>query len=350
MRVAVEDIGRHLQNGQLPATILLNGNEPLLIEEALDVIRQQFKSAGITERIRFTSETGFDWSQLNDAGQSMSLFAEKRCIELRLPTGKPGDKGSKAIVEYCQRAEQEDVLVVISSYLDKRQRQSKWVKALDDKGWVVDCYEIDAARFPGWLKQRLQSRALRVENGVVDLLVHYLEGNLLAAAQEVDKLQVLAKDGAVTLELVKSMLADQAKFNVYMLVDSCLAGDINKSLRMLHSLKNEDVEPVIVVWALAREVRTMASVSSALQRGENKAQLFRNNRIWSKRESCVNAALQRNTSTSWYAMLQDVAKLDQMVKGQRYSQRGGIWHEIESLCLAICSAEPVKMNKELVMA
>ena len=347
MRVASEDLSRQLQNGQLPKTILLNGNEPLLIEEALDVIRQQLKAADILERIPFTAESGFDWSSLSDAGQSMSLFAEKRCIELRVPTGRPGDKGSKALVEYCQQPDAEDLLVVISSYLDKKQRQSKWVKALDEAGWVVDCYEIDAAKFPGWIKQRLQSRALRVENGVVDLLVHYLEGNLLAAAQEIDKLQVLAKDGAVNLELVKSTLADQARFNVYMLLDSCLAGDVNKSLRMLASLKNEDVEPVIIVWALAREIRTMTSVASALRRGENKAQLFRSNRIWSKREAAVNAALQRNNTECWYTMLQQVAKLDQVVKGQRYSEHGGVWQEIENLCLAICSAQPIANNQQI---
>lgn len=161
----------------------------------------------------------------------------------------------------------------------------------------------------------------------------------MAAAQEVDKLQVLASDGAVTLKLVSDSLADQARFDVYALTDACLLGDFNRVLRIKSRLQSEGVEPVIVVWALVREIRAFASMASALEQGQNKSMLFKQNRIWSKREPAANAALRRLSAGHWYDLLEQAAYLDQTVKGQRYSEVGSLWYQIEQLCCRLCGVQ-----------
>lgn len=347
MRIAIDELANSLnrlcQEGghKLPKIILINGNEPLLIEEALTQIREVLKPLGFAERVKLQLEAGFDWGAVTGAGQMMSLFSERRLIELRIPKSL-GAPGSKALVEFCTNPPDDDLLVVIMPSLDKRQRQAKWAKVVEQSGWIADCVDISAQHFPRWIKQRLQSRALRVENGVVDLLAEQLEGNVLAAAQEIDKLQVLAESGAVSLKLVSESLADQARFDVYALTDVCLAGDFSRSLRIKQRLQSEGIEPVIVVWALAREIRAMASISSAIESGQNRSQVFKQNRVWSKREALVNAALNRAGSEYWYQLLEQVAHLDQTVKGQRFSEVGSVWHQIESLCGAVCGIEVIQ--------
>ena len=341
MRVTLDEIVERLKacgpqgSNRLPKVILLNGNEPLLVEEALDGVRQVLKQQGFDERLRYQLESGFDWGQITGVGQAMSLFAERRIIEFRVPKSL-GVAGTKAITEFCQNPSDDDILVIMMPALDKRQRAAKWVKAIESIGWLADGYDISLQQFPSWLKKRLQTRALRVEAGVIELMTEQLEGNVMAAAQEVDKLQVLAKDGAVTLKLVTESLADQARFDVYALTDGCLLGDFNRVLRIKSRLQSESLEPVIVVWALVREIRVLAAISSGLQQGQNKSMLFKQNRIWNKREPSVNAALNRLTTQTWYELLEHAAHLDQTVKGQRYLEVGTIWYQIEQLCCRLC--------------
>ena len=340
MRVAFEELASRLTTSRdsLPKVLLLNGNEPLLVEECLDSVRRVLREHGFSERLKYQLETGFDWNKLTGAGQAMSLFAERRIIELRVPKAL-GAPGTKAITEYCQSPAEDDILVILMPALDKRQRSAKWVSAIQSVGWIADGYDISQQQFPAWLKKRLQSRSLRVENGVIELMTEQLEGNVMAAAQEVDKLQVLAKDGAVTLKLVNESLADQARFDVYALTDGCLLGDFNRVLRIKSRLQSEGVEPVIVVWALVREIRVLASIAAGLQQGQNRSSLFKKNRIWSKREPAVNSALNRLSSASWYDALEQAAHLDQTVKGQRYTEVGTTWYQIEQLCAKLCGVE-----------
>ncbi len=339
MKVAIEELGQRLQScgaDTLPKIVLINGSEPLLVEEALDDVRKAAKELGFTERIKYQVETGFDWSQLTGVGQAMSLFAERRILELRVPKSL-GSAGTKAIVEYCNNLPQDDILIIIMPLLDKRQRAAKWFKTLDAIAWVADGYEISKQQFPRWVKQRFQSRALRLQSGVAEMLAEQTEGNVLAAAQEIDKLQVLATDGAVTLELLEQSLADQARFDVYALTDAALLGDFNRVVRIKSRLQSEGVEPVILVWSLVKEVRTLAAISAAEQMGHNRSQLFKEHRIWSKREPIVRAALGRLSTEQCVATLEQAAHLDQTVKGQRYSEVGDIWFQIEQLCVNLCN-------------
>lgn len=338
MKVAIEELGRRLTAcgpETLPKIILINGSEPLLIEEALDDARNVLKKLGFSERIKYQVETGFDWTSLTGVGQAMSLFAEQRILELRVPKSL-GAAGNKAIVEYCNHLPQDDILIVLMPLLDKRQRSAKWFKTVDSIAWVVDVYEISAQQFPRWVKNRFQTRALRLESGVAETLAEQTEGNVLAAAQEIDKLQVLAPDGAVTMSLLEQSLADQARFDVYALTDAALLGDFNRVLRIKKRLKSEGVEPVILVWSLVKEVRTLAAISAAMEMGKQRNVLFKEHRIWNKREPIVMAAINRLTVKDCLLALELAAHLDQTVKGQRYSDVGDVWFQIEQLCAHLC--------------
>ena len=345
MRVAVEELANRLAAQgveNLPKIILINGNEPLFVEEALDQVRCTLKPMGFEERITMQLETGFDWSSITGVGQAMSLFSERRLFELRVPKSL-GAAGTKAITEFCNNPPDDDVLVLLMPALDKRQQQAKWARLVNNSGWLVDCYDLSPAQFPVWIKQRIQSRSLRVEAGVVEELAEQLEGNVLAAAQEIDKLQVLATDGAVTLKLLSMSLADQARFDVYALSDACLNGNFTRALRIKQRLQSEGIEPVIVVWALVREIRTLANISVAIGMGENRAMLFKQHRIWRKREPAVNSALGRISSEQWYQLLQQAALLDQTIKGQRYQDVGSVWYQLELFCGALCGVQVVEI-------
>ncbi len=338
MKVAIDDLGRRLKacgEDTLPKIVLINGSEPLLVEEAFDEVRKIAKDLGFTERLKYQVETGFDWSSLTGVGQAMSLFSEKRILELRVPKSL-GAAGTKAIVEYCNNLPQDDILIVLMPLLDKRQRSAKWFKTVDSIAWVVDGYDISPQQFPRWVKQRFQSRALRLEAGVAETLAEQTEGNVLAAAQEIDKLQVLAPDGAVTLDLLEQSLADQARFDVYALTDAALLGDFSRVLRIKSRLKSEGVEPVIVIWALVKEIRMLAAITAGEQMGNSRNQLFKEHRVWSKREPIVGAALTRLNVSQCAEALEKAAHLDQTVKGQRYVDVGDIWYQIEQLCADLC--------------
>lgn len=344
MRVAADELAAQVArvgSDHLPKIILINGREPLLIEEALDQLRESLRGLGYDERIKYQVEPGFDWRQVTGIGQTMSLFSAHRLIELRVPKTL-GTQGTKALGEFCNNPPAADILVVIMPALDKRQRQAKWAMLVESCGWVADCHDISAQQFPRWIKQRLQSRALRVESGVVEMLAERLEGNVLAAAQEIDKLQGLCENRAVTIKLLAESLADQARFDVYALTDGCLAGDFSRVLRIKQRLQSEGIEPVIVVWALAREIRLLAAISAAASTGQNRSAVFKQHRVWSAREAAVNLAVDRLGSEACYQLLEQVAHLDQSVKGQRLEAVGSVWYQIELLCAAICGIDVVK--------
>lgn len=339
MRLSVDKFSHQLTQN-LPNLLLLNGNEILLVEEALDLLRQQAKPAGFTERLSYSVAAGFNWNEVGHAEQTMSLFAEARIIELRMPTGRPSDKG-KFIMGFIEsmnasQAQSSDLLVIVTDLLSKQQRQTKWVKAVEQAGWVVDCYDIKPEHFANWVKQRLQSRALRVESGVVELLAHAMEGNLLAAAQTIEQLNVLADDGAVTLALLEQTMADQSRFSAYSLVDSCLLGDSAQVAHRLKRLRGESDVSVLLVWSLAKELRDLCRMSYKVRRGSSINDVMREYRIWSNRQRVVSSALKRLTSEQLETAMQAVANLDLIAKGQK---AGDSWFEIEKLCLYLCGID-----------
>lgn len=337
MPIAPERLADHLRD-KLAPVYLLFGEEPLLIQESRDAVCEAARARGYDDRTVMTVEPGFDWTQLVTNAQSLSLFSSRRIIEVRMPGGKPGTSGGKVFVEYAQAPVEGVLLLVTAGRLDGPAQKSKWFKSLDAAGVSVVCRPVDERRLPAWIEQRMQRRGLRPDPGVVAVMAHYLVGNLLAVAQEIEKLSLTCRGGRVREEDVQASIADSARFNVFGLVDTCLSGDIKKARRMLAGLRAEGVGPVLVLWAMGREVRTMVRLAAALRSGRPQAEVFRAHRVWSSRMPVVTAALKRLSYGRWLRLLQGVGRLDRVLKGRL---SGEIWLELERFSLMLCGVQTV---------
>jgi len=339
MQINTDQLARQLERGLAPL-YLVSGDEPLQVEESGDAIRRRAEAGGCSERSVFTVEPGFDWDGLRTATQSLSLFAERRLIELRLPTGRPGEAGAALLSELAGNASADIVLLVITGKLDKTQRESSWVQAIETAGTHVVIWPLDAQKLPAWLTQRFAARGLKPEAGVVDLLAWHLEGNMLAAAQEVDKLAMLCLNGRVAHADVEESLADSARFSVYQLVDAALAGEVVAARRILASLRTEGTEPILMLWALARELRTLAQMGQELARGKPESSVLA--RAWAQRRTLVGKALRRHPAPVWLDFVRRSAQLDRILKGR---ETGDVWLELERLLLAVAGLKPFVMNR-----
>jgi DNA polymerase-3 subunit delta len=336
MQLDTQRLGAQLHSGLAPV-YLLSGDEPLLVEESLDAIRQAARQQGYEERISLMAEPGFDWSRLSESSQTLSLFASRRLIEIRIPSGRPGDAGGKVLLEFASQPSEDTVLVVVCGRLEKGQRNSKWYKALDQAGVSVIAWPVDAQKLPGWIQARLRQRGLQAEPEAVMLLAHYMEGNLLAAAQEIDKLALLYPDARVTAERVEAGIADNARFDVYGLVDTCLQGQAAMAMRMLRGLKAEGVPPVLVIWSLAREVRGLLKMARDTAAGRPVGQVVKAHRVWARRAPLVSRALARLPYARLLELLRGLARLDRVLKGRA---AGEIWSELEMFSVRLCGLEP----------
>lgn len=327
MKLYPEKLSSHLAGEPLAPVYLLAGDEPLQLGEAADAVRQAARKQGFDSREVFFAERGFDWESLRAAGESLSLFAEKRVIELRLPTGKPGDAGARLLTELAARPPEDAVLLIVSARVDKK---NKWVTALERVGVMVEFWPIESARLPRWVEDRMASRGLAADREAAQLLADRVEGNLLAAAQEIDKLALLV-DGKADAEAVRAAVADSARFDIFQLADMALAGESAKALRMLASLRAEGVEPVLVIWSLAKEIRALAEMSFKVAGGQSAARVSAG--VWpKKRQPLFARALERFPVKAWERLLLEAALIDRQVKGAR---RGDPWQGLERLVAAM---------------
>jgi len=328
MKVRPDQLERHLKN-ELAAIYFICGDEPLQVMESADLIRATARQRDYTERQVMDVDAQFDWNSLLDAGNSLSLFAEKRILELRLPTGKPGKVGSKILQEYAQRPADDAILIISSGKLESSSKNTKWFKTLDQQGVVIQCWPVNTDQLPGWINLRLQSRGIAADRDAVQLLADRVEGNLLAAAQEVDKLFLQHGAGQLSFEQTAAAVADSARFSIYDLVDNALAGDVVRTARIIGGLKNEGVEPVLMLWALSREVRMMAKISeSTISPDAAMAKL----RVWENRKALIRKALSRHGASRWKLFLKRCAKIDKVIKGV---EPGRPWDELLMLSTQI---------------
>ena len=328
MKMRPDQLERHLQN-ELAAIYFVCGDEPLQVMEAADRIRAVARKRDFTEREVMDVDAQFDWNLLLDAGNSLSLFAEKRILELRMPGGKPGKAGSQVLQEYAQRPAEDSVLIISSGKLDGSAKNTKWFKTLDAQGVIIQCWPVNAEQLPAWITQRLQSKGISADRDAVKLLADRVEGNLLAAAQEVDKLFLLHGAAKINFEQTATAVADSARYNIYDLVDSALAGDVARTSRIVNGLKSEGVEPVLMLWALSREVRLMAQISEANIGADAAMAKFR---VWENRKSLMRKALSRHGAARWKLFLKRCAKIDKVIKGV---EAGRAWDELLMLSTQI---------------
>ena len=245
MRLTPDSLPSRLEKG-CDHAYLLFGPESLLVDEGCALLRQAARAQGVGEILRFTAGVDLDWQQLHESTRSLALFSSRRMIEVQLPTGKPGPMGAKTLVSLLEEDRDDIILAVVTGRIDKRAQAANWFKMLEKKGTVVEASAVPAGKLPRWIGARLLTKGLRPESGVAKRLAFYVEGNLRAAAQEIDKLALLLPPGqTLTDEILERSISDQARFSVYQFVDSCLQGVFQRALRMLTTLRHDGTEPVL---------------------------------------------------------------------------------------------------------
>ena len=339
MQLKPEQLDGHLRK-QLAPVYFISGDEPLRVMEAADAVRAAAREQGYSEREVLSVEAGFDWGRLDAAAGSMSLFAERRLVDLRLPGGKPGDAGGKALRAWAGQPPEDTLLLVTAGKLEPAARKSKWLQALDSAGGVVLVWPLDAQQFPAWVKRRMQQRGLEPTGDAVALLAGRVEGNLLACVQEIDKLYLLRGAGPLTGEDIAEAVADSARYDVFSLVDAALAGDGVRTVRMFQGLRGEGTPSAVVLWALAKEVRQLAAMARLVAAGQAVPKVLAQYRVWQNRKAVVGRALQRLARRDGDAarLLRRCALVDRVIKGQA---AGNEWDELLQLLLQLAGLKGV---------
>ncbi len=317
MKLQANQLSSHLLKSLAPC-YLVTGDEPLLVDEALDGIRAAAREKGFTSRELHVAIPGFDWNSLTASGGNLSLFAEQRIVELRLPTGKPGKAGGQAIIDLVEQSGPELLFIVTGPKLDRSAGASKWAKSIDAKGVSLPLWPIGVRELPGWIANRMRAAGLEPDRDAVTLIADRVEGNLLAAQQEIEKLRLILGAGKVTAKAVDEAVANSSRYDVYKLTDAALAGDARRSVRILGGLRAEGVEPVIVMWALTRELRTLAKLDDVIRQGGDLGSAMQKSGVWRNRQGLVRSCIGRHQPGDFYKMLKASGRADAAAKGQRH--------------------------------
>lgn len=345
-KLRIDQLERQL-NDTLSPVYLISGDETLLVEESCDAIRRRAQEQGFSERERYHVDKQFEWAQLLSAANSLSLFSEKKLIELRLETNKPGDAGSKAICEYLNQLNDDNRLLIVMPKLDAGSTRSKWLKQIEQNGQWLPIWPVSPGQLPRWIDQRIRAAGLTADSHCIDLLASRTEGNLLASHQEIEKLKLLSLDGYLTPELITGAVADSARYDIFGLIDKVLFGDSRNAARSLQGLKTEGTEPTIILWALTRELRTLMSIHKGVQEGQNTAWAAKQAGVWDKRLPLVEKALRRIPTAQLPLLLRQANAIDKAIKGMR---KADCWSELLDIVLNFSGAQSLsKQNLRLSM-
>jgi len=315
VKIPAGQLRQNLENSLLRC-YLVTGDEPLLVQEALDLIRRKARSEGFGSRDLHVATAGFDWQELLASAGNLSLFAEKRIIELQLPTGKPGRQGSAAIVEMIGQTDDDLIFIVHAPKLDRNTVAAKWAKALQESGGLVQVWPVTPRDLPAWISGRMRSVGLQADREAVSLMADRVEGNLLAAQQEIEKLRLICGEGIVSAADIESAVADSSRFDVYKLVDAAIAGDAKRAVRILAGVRAEGTEAVIVIWAITKELRVLAMLADSVQKGVDLGSALQKARVWNNRQNIVRACVGRHAASDFFALLKMTRRADAAAKGQ----------------------------------
>ncbi len=346
MQVALAQLGAHLAKGLKPIYVL-HGDEPLLLQEAADQIRATARQQGYTERSVFTvAGAHFDWGSVLAAGGSLSLFADRQCLEVRIPSGKPGKDGSQALQELAEQTEGNDALLVLVLLprLDKATQGSAWFAALEGRGVGVRIDPIERSALPAWIAQRLAAQGQRVADGeagqqTLQFFADRVEGNLLAAHQEIQKLGLLYPPGELSLAQVEACVLNVARYDVFKLGEAVLSGHQARVQRMLDGLQAEGESEVLVHFTLAEDIRALRQVKEAVAQGKPLPMALRENRVWGLRERLFERVLPRVAMVDLDNLLLAAHTVDGLVKGLRQPDwPQDPWQAVHRLALQLCRA------------
>jgi DNA polymerase-3 subunit delta len=335
MQLRPEALEPHLAKGLAPLYVITS-DEHLLALEAADKIRRAARAAGHTERDVLTVERTFKWGELLAANQALSLFGDKKLIELRIPSGKPGKDGSAALQAYAKDLSPDNLTLITLPKLDWQTAKASWVASLQQAAVYIEIPNIERAQLPGWIGQRLGAQGQSADRTALDFIADRVEGNLLAAHQEIQKLGLLHEPGKLSFEQVQDAVLNVARYDVFKLSEAMLMGDPARLARMLEGLKGEGEALPLVLWAVSEEIRTLLKLKAGMAQGRPLGALLKEYRIWGPRERMMDPALRRISLPVLEAALQEAAQVDKMVKGLRAKAfAGDAWDAMLQLALKV---------------
>lgn len=335
MRIKPEQLESALREHLAPV-YLITGDEPLQSGEAADAVRRQARGHGYEDRELLVADSGFAWRQLGVAGGSLSLFADKKIIDLRIPAGALGAEGGQALTDYCRRLPDDALLLITTGKISGGPVKNRWLDAIDKAGVIVPVWPPQGRELLRWLEQRLARRGLSANLEGLRLLAACVEGNLLAAAQEIEKLYGLYGPGALDSARIQAAVADSSRYDVFALIDTILAGAVERIPKILFDLRAEGVAAPIVLWALTREARTLLAARQRLAQGQPREAVFKAQQIWNKRKTLIEQALARLNSKILHEALTLGAKADRQIKGQ---ERGDGWETLLMMSFKLAGKE-----------
>lgn len=335
MKVSLDSLAGQLKK-TLPAMVLVSGDEPLLVGEACDALRAAARERGFSERQTYFVERGFDWNEVRASAQAMSLFAEQRVIEIRLNGASPGNEGSELLCDIAAQNAPDLMVLVVTQKLDAKSLSTKWATAIDQAGWVIQVWPVEVAQLPAWVARRLDRAGVNAEAGVADLIAERVEGNLLAAQQEIDKLALLHAGATLTAENVLDAVADSARYDVLQLGMAAMQGDAARALRILDGLRAEGTDAVLALWGVNKDLQWLARVAYSMSRGQAMDSALYSAGVWKPRHGAMKQALQRLKLPAIRAMLMDAAQVDAAIKGVN---RRDPWIELRGLVARIAGVK-----------
>ena len=336
MQLRIDALDAHVAK-PLAQLYVITSDEHLLALEAADKIRAAARKQGYTERDVLSVERSFKWGELLAANQELSLFGDRKMIELRIPTGKPGKDGGAALQSYSKNLSPDNLTLITLPKLDWATQKAAWVASLQQAAVYIDIPNVERAQLPAWIGQRLAAQGQSAERASIDFIAERVEGNLLAAHQEIQKLGLLHEPGKLTYEQVQDAVLNVARYDVFKLSEAMLAGDPARLVRMLEGLKGEGEALPLVLWAVSEEIRTLLKLKAGMAQGRPLGALMKEMRIWGPRERMMEPALRRVSLPVLEKALREAAQVDKMIKGLRAKAHAGdAWDALLQLALTIC--------------
>lgn len=337
MQLRMDALQAHLAKPLAPLYVITS-DEHLLALEAADQIRKAARAQGLTEREVLVVERSFKWGALLEANQSQSLFGDRKLIELRIPSGKPGKEGGQALQNYAANLSPDNVTLITLPKLDWATQKTAWVGALQQAGVYIDIPLVERNQLPNWIGTRLAAQKQSADRQGIDFIAERVEGNLLAAHQEIQKLALLYPEGKLSFEQIHDAVLNVARYDVFKLNEAMLAGDSARLTRMLEGLRGEGEALPLVLWAVAEEIRTLLKLKAGMSQGRPLGMLLKEFRIWGPRERLMEPALRRLSLPTLETALQEAAQIDKMVKGLRAKAfAGDPWDAMLQLGLKVAA-------------
>jgi DNA polymerase III subunit delta len=335
MQLRIDALDAHLSK-PLAQLYVITSDEHLRAMEAADKIRKTARAQGFTEREVLVVERSFKWGELLAANQSQSLFGDKKLIELRIPTGKPGKDGGQALQTYAADLSPDNVTLISLPKLDWATQKAAWVAALQQASVYIDIPLVERAHLPNWIGTRLAAQRQSADKAGIEFIAERVEGNLLAAHQEIQKLALLHPEGKLSFEQIQDAVLNVARYDVFKLNEAMLSGDTARLVRMLEGLKGEGEALPLVLWAVADEIRTLLKLKAGIAQGKAIGMLLKEYRIWGPRERLMEPALRRLKLSTLETALQEASQIDKMIKGLRAKAfAGDAWDAMLQLGLRV---------------